>query len=245
MILILGSSHDDVLYFESIMNNKREDKIYDRYPVIYGTIYNQDVALVSEIYTSYVANAVTLHMMEKYFIILVFCVGTCVAYSDDWKLGDIAVSKELVLGDVDQSAVKPVRLGQIPDFPARLGTPRDVSSFLMPAIDSRNILNYHTANYVSSNSFFTNYSELEHLLVNGRLCAFDDHIVLDCTSGGVALACALKNVPFACLKVVERNLGELVDFESYAKVLEVFADVGKAVISAIGSIGRNDVLEEN
>lgn len=244
MILILGSSHDDILYFESIMNNRREDKVFDRYPIIFGTIYNQDVALVSEIYTSYVANAVTLHLMEKYFIILVFSVGTCVAYSPDWKLGDIALSSQVLLGDVDQSFVKPVKLGQVPSFPERFLVSRDVSSFLVPTIESRSITNYHLANYVSSNAFYTRKEDLQHLLINGRLCAFDDHIVLDCTSGGVALACALKNVPFACLKAVERNLGELVDFESYSAVLKVYADIGRTIVITIGSIGRNDVLEE-
>ena len=29
MILILGKTHDDILYFENIMHNKQEEKVFE------------------------------------------------------------------------------------------------------------------------------------------------------------------------------------------------------------------------
>ena len=59
MIVILGSTHDDVLYFESVMTNRRDETLFDIYKLEYGTIFNQDVVLVYDVYTSYVSGIVT------------------------------------------------------------------------------------------------------------------------------------------------------------------------------------------
>ena len=46
MILIIGSHHDDILYFESVMSNKRTETVLDKYVVTIGTIFNQSVVLL-------------------------------------------------------------------------------------------------------------------------------------------------------------------------------------------------------
>lgn len=45
MILIIGQTHDDILYFENIMHNKENEELFNTIPLITGTIYNQDVCL--------------------------------------------------------------------------------------------------------------------------------------------------------------------------------------------------------
>ena len=81
MILILGSTHDDILYFESVMTNKKEEKIFDRYSLIFGTIFNQEVVVAYDLHTSYISTFITAYIIQKYFIVLVFVVGRCIAYS--------------------------------------------------------------------------------------------------------------------------------------------------------------------
>ena len=102
MILILGSTHDDILYFESVMTESHEETIFDIYKIQVGKISNQQVILAYDIYTSYMSSLVTNYILAKYFVILVFVVGKCVTYNSDFKTGDIAVSKRVILGDVDQ-----------------------------------------------------------------------------------------------------------------------------------------------
>ena len=102
MILIVGSQHDDILYFESVMSNKKTELILGQYTVTVGTIFNQGVVLVDQIKTNYVSSALILHLIEKYFIFLIFNVGRCVAYTHDIKPLEIALSQRIVAGDVDQ-----------------------------------------------------------------------------------------------------------------------------------------------
>ena len=85
MILILGSHHDDILYFESVMSNKRTETVLDKYKVTIGTIFNQSVVLADGVETNYLSSALTLYLIEKYFVFLVFVVGKCVAYTHDIK----------------------------------------------------------------------------------------------------------------------------------------------------------------
>ena len=102
MIMIIGSQHDDILYFESVMSNKREETVLDKYKVTIGTIFNQSVVLVDQVKTNYVSSFLTLYLIEKYFVFLVFVVGRCVAYTHDLKPLDIVISKRIIPGDVDQ-----------------------------------------------------------------------------------------------------------------------------------------------
>ena len=228
MILILGSSHDDVLYFESILTKKRNEEIYNRYPAVFGRLFNQDVVLVYDIYTNYVASLVTNYLINKYFILLAFCVGTCVSYSDDIEFGTIAVSNQVLLSDIDQIGNKPVRLGQIPN----------------KAMAIRTYIQFFDSTYLSSNTYFYKESQLEPLLVQGELTSIKKNIVFDCTYGGVALACYLNNISCIAIKVVETHFQTPTDYLDYSKILESYATVGKIIVTSIGDIGRTDILEE-
>ena len=64
MILIVGSQHDDILYFESVMSNKKTELILGQYTGTVGTIFNQGVVLVDQIKTNYVSSALILHLIE-------------------------------------------------------------------------------------------------------------------------------------------------------------------------------------
>ena len=67
MIMIIGSQHDDILYFESVITNKREELVMGKFKVTIGTIFNQAVMLVDQVKTNYLSSALTLYLIEKYF----------------------------------------------------------------------------------------------------------------------------------------------------------------------------------
>ena len=60
MIMIIGSQHDDILYFESVITNKKEELIMGKFKVTIGTIFNQAVMLVDQVKTNYLSSALTL-----------------------------------------------------------------------------------------------------------------------------------------------------------------------------------------
>ena len=243
MILIVGSQHDDILYFESVMSNKKTELILGQYTVTVGTIFNQGVVLVDQIKTNYVSSALVLHLIEKYFIFLIFNVGRCVAYTHDIKPLEIALSQRIVAGDVDQINEDDVKFGQIPGFEQVFNCQKDVISYLSDAFEKRTYSKIKVSNYVSTSVEYHRASQVDHLKECEHLLGFSSNIVLDTNSAGIALAASLKKVAFVSVKVVERYIDGTKDINTYLKALKEYTNVGKAVVTCIGDIGHNEVIE--
>ena len=150
MIMIIGSQHDDILYFESVITNKREELVMGKFKVTIGTIFNQAVMLVDQVKTNYLSSALTLYLIEKYFIILVLVVGRCIAYTKDLKPLDIVISKHVILGDVDQVNEDNVKYGQIPGFEQIFDASEDVVSYIESAFEKRTFSTFKEANFIST-----------------------------------------------------------------------------------------------
>ena len=243
MILIVGSQHDDILYFESVMSNKKTELILGQYTVTVGTIFNQGVVLVDQIKTNYVSSALILHLIEKYFIFLIFNVGRCVAYTHDIKPLEIALSQRIVAGDVDQINEDDVKFGQIPGFEQVFNCQKDVISYLSDAFEKRTYSKIKVSNYVSTSVEYHRASQVDHLKECEHLLGFSSNIVLDTNSAGIALAASLKKVAFVSVNAVKRYLDGTKDINTYLKALKEYTNVGKAVVTCIGDIGHNEVIE--
>ena len=86
-------------------------------------------------------------------------------------------------------------------------------------------------------------SQVDHLKECEHLLGFSSNIVLDTNSAGIALAASLKKVAFVSVKVVERYIDGTKDINTYLKALKEYTNVGKAVVTCIGDIGHNEVIE--
>ena len=244
MILILGSTHDDILYFESVMTNKKEEKLLNIYPLTFGSIFNQEVVLVHDVYTSYISSFITSYIIQKYFVVLVFVVGKCVSYSEDVKAGQIAVSKRVILGDVDQVKEANVKLGQIPHLPRSLESSDEVIGYINSALEKRSFASHTIATFISANAILEKKEKIQPLIINDFVLGHKTNIVFDCTSGGVFLSCALYNIPVVAIKVVEKYVDEPSTTDNYIGVLKQYSSVGRAIVTCIGDIGRNDIMKE-
>ena len=244
MILIVGSQHDDILYFESVMSNKKQELVLGQYPVTVGTIFNQGVVLVDQIKTNYVSSALVLRLIEKYFIFLVFNVGRCVAFTKEIKPLEIAVSQRVVAGDVDQINEDDVKFGQIPGFEQVFNCQNDIIGYLSDAFEKRTFSKIKLCNYVSTSVEYHRPEQVNHLKECEHLLGFANNVVFDSNSSGVALACALKKVAFVSVKVIERYIDGPKDINTYLKSLKEYTNIGKAVVTCIGDIGHNEVITE-
>ena len=244
MIMIIGSQHDDILYFESVITNKKEELIMGKFKVTIGTIFNQAVMLVDQVKTNYLSSALTLYLIEKYFVILVLVVGRCIAYSKDLKPLDIVISKHVVLGDVDQVNEDNVKYGQVPGFEQVFDASEDVVSYLESAFEKRTFSVYKEANFISTSVDYHKPGQIYDIEEFEHVLGFDNNVVFDTNTGGAALACNLTKVPFVSIKVVERYLDKNSDVNTYLKAMKEYVNIGKAVVTCIGDIGRNEIITE-
>lgn len=244
MIMIIGSQHDDILYFENVVANKREETVLGKFKVTIGTIFNQEVLLVDQVKTNYLSSALTLYLIEKYFVILVLVVGRCIAYTKDLKPLDICLSRNVVAGDVDQINEDNVKFGQIPGFNQVFESSKDVVSYLSTAFEKRTYSAYKEANFVSTSVDYHRKEQVKELAEFSHVLGFENNVVFDNNSAGVAMASELSKVPFVAIKVVERYIDDNSDVNTYLKAMKEYVNIGKAVVTCIGDIGRNEIIGE-
>ena len=244
MILIIGSTHDDILYFESVMTNKREEKILNIYPLVFGSIFNQEVVLAYDMYTSYISTFITSYIIQKYFVVLIFVVGKCIAYTEDVKPGDIVISKRVILGDVDQIKEANVKLGQIPGLPRSLECREEVVGYITSSLEKRSYSRYEIATFVSANMILDRDAKINSLVMNDYVLGHKNSLVFDCTSGGAFFSAAMYKIPIISIKVAEVAINHETNSDTYINVLKQYSSIGRAVVTCIGDIGRNDIMKE-
>lgn len=244
MIMIVGSQHDDILYFESAMSNKKEEVVLGKYHITIGTIFNQSVLLVDQVKTNYISSALSIYLIEKYFIVLIFVVGRCVAFTHDIKPLEIAISKHIVTADVDQVNEDNIKLGQIPGFEQQFVCQDDVIEYLGNAFEKRTYSVYKNANYLSSNVDYHRVEQVGPFRECDHIYGFNSNVVFDSNSAGVAVAASIMKVAFVSVKVVERYIDERNSIDTYLDALREYTNIGKAIVTCIGDIGRNDVVTE-
>ena len=243
MILIIGSNHDDVIYFQSALKDVREEVILNKYRAKIGTILNQSIMVLQDVYTSYVSSALLTYIVEKYYVLMVFCVGTCLAQSKNLKVGDIAISEFATFGDVDQiRMIKGTGLGQIPGYPQMFFSHKELIKNMEEALNSVGENNYTLCTFMNSSYYRRDKQLIEELSLEDSVANKNKNTVLDGTTTGIALACHLFDIPYLAVKIVEGQAGEKTSIEDYMKVLEQYGVIGKAIIVCIGELSRNDVL---
>ena len=242
MIVIIGETHDDILYFDSVLANKREETILEKYKVSIGTIFSQEALIASYLFSSSLSSAILMNILDNYYVDLIISVGRCMSISKGIKNGDIIVSKKVIDANVDLTMFESVVVGQIPGFDRDFLVQEDIISYLSKGLERRISINYHHGTFLSSNNM--SQEMCEHLKNRKELFGLDNELLaIDQNSAGVAVACKLKGVPFVVAKVVENDLSIANNLQSYVNVLDKYIDLGKAVISTINDISRSDILE--
>lgn len=241
MIAIVGSTHDDILYFESIMVDKKKETIFKRYEVTIGTIFNQEVLLMYGLYTSVLSASLTNYILGKNYISLVINVGKCISLNPKYKTGDIVISSKVIDVNVDLTKVQNSEMGQIPGFDRVFEVQKDILFYTKDSINKRTYASGENVTFLSSDNLSDDV--LKKIKDNGTIFGLNDQLVFDSVSAGIALSCTLYDVPFIIVKAIERPLDKEASVDTYLSVLNGYIDLGKAVVSTVGDIGRSDILK--
>jgi len=243
MILLVGNNKDDLLYFETIISNKKHEVVLNKYPVTFGTISNQSVCLLCDVYTNILSSLIASYLIEKYYVLFVLKIGKMGTLSRVIKNSDVIISSKIKAIDVDITDLQGIRLGQIPSLEQVYDTKNEIYATLLNAFAKRTNIIARECTVLSSNVHYTEKRQLENIVYDDRIFGEDvNKVVFDSESFGLATACAVHEIPFVCLGVVVNHIGEEFDTHNYIGVLKQYSSVGKAVVSAIGDIGSTDVL---
>lgn len=244
MIVIVGDTHDDVLYFETVLANKKQEIILDLFKIQTGTIFSQEVLVLHNMSTNLLASSVLTYLIQTRIVDLVICVGKCISISENLKAGDVALSKNVIDANVDLSMFKDVGMAEIPGFSREFSVQDNLFNYLSESLGKRARINTDSVTYLSSDNMSKDM--IEFLKKHKTLFNENEvNFVLDHNSSGIALAATLSGVPFICAKVIEYGIDHSNNLKTYANVLTRYIDLGKGVIQTINDIGRSDIQERN
>lgn len=242
MIVIIGDTHDDILYFETVLANKEQKVILDRFKISIGTIFSQKVLVMRDMATSILSGAVLTHLLDNYVVDLVIGVGKCVAISNNLQPGNIALASNVIDTDVDLSMFKDVGMAEIPGFSREFSVQEDIFGYVAENLAKRPNIDFSRVSFLSSDNMSADMVSFlkEHKTMFAKN---DEKFVVDHNSAGLAMACALNGVPFIVAKVIEHGFDQSNNLRTYTNVLSRYIDLGKGVIETINNIGRSDILE--
>ncbi len=242
MILIIGTTKDDINYFEAQLKNKKEVVENNHIKVLLGDIFNQSVCLAYDVYSNYMSSAVTTYLIKKYDILAVFNVGSCHAFTDDLHAGDIVVSDVTLLGDVNLELIQKVKRGQIPGFNEGYIADSLFVNYIVEFAKDFMYGNVHNATFISCNKEYFDKEEIKDIKDDKVILGKDSSIVFESTCGGCAFASELFDVPYVSVKVVMEKIKDKITTQEMIKTIKESSKVGKLVTSTIAEIGRNDTV---
>ena len=245
MILLVGNNKDDLLYFETRINNKKEEIVFNKYRVVIGNISSQGVVLITDVYTNILSSALIGYLVEKYYILFVIKVGKCVTLSPSLHTGDVVISKRIIASDVDVCDLQGTELGQIPNFASSYEISNDLITMISNSFAKVSRVNISPVTYISSNTHYTETKQLEPFIHDDKIFTVDiESSVFDSESYGIALICQLYDIQFVSVNVVLNRVGDKFTTSNYIKVLKQYVNVGKSLVNAISEIGSNEVMRD-
>jgi len=242
MILVIGTSHDDILYFESKLRNKVYEKFMDSGVYFTGSIVGQSICVAYGLNTNYLSSVFTTFLLNKFNAPVVINVGMARAFTNDFKIGDVMVARDVCLGDVNLVNCTRVKLAQLPTMPQMLISDIYLVNLLNSIGGTLFINNVKSGTLISSSNYYTSIDELINLkITDGKeVLGKDRFIALDNEAGGIAVACYAFSVPFVSIKIIQYDIGkENYSKENFIKALKSYPDIGKLVTSLIAEISSN------
>lgn len=229
MILIIGTTQDDIIYYKNRMRIKEEGRISDKYPYYVGRLANKDVCLTYTGFSNLASGVVTSHMIAKFMPYLVIITGAVSTLNAKAKQSDLFIAEKVFLGDVDLRSYEEVKYGQIKNLPSFFSCDDDYIK-LIETINSRTE-NLHLLRgpLISTNTFYNN-AKVANDVLKEHFSNIESMTAFDTEAGGVAVACAIYSVPFLLLKVVSYHVGDEREFiTSLRKSIEAQPHIGYVI----------------
>ncbi len=230
MILILGSSEDDILYFVNRMHVTATEEFAHRTKAHVGEFARQQIVVSHTGNTMMMSSLMAGILIEKYHPYLVVNVGHAYSISPLLKQGDLFLAERVYLGQVDLTPISgKLRFGQVPG--ASLFThSEDMCLNILEMHNNREANKKMVRGFiVTSNQLMTTIDDVKGL-IGKHYKTVNGIIATDTEVGGIAVACQFFDVPLVCLKAITYEVGNQEQFVTRERIgVEMTPIVGNLV----------------
>lgn len=217
MILIIGTTEDDILYFKNRMRIMENGKIANKYPYFVGRMANKDVCLTYTGYSNLQSSVITGYMLEKFNPYIVIITGAVSTLNKRAQQKDLFIAERIYLGDVDFTSLDNLKFGQINNLPPFYSSDEDYIKMLEIINSKTENINLLRGPLISTNKYFNNRKEAEANL-SKNFASIESMLAFDTEAGGIVTACGMYDVPWLLLKVINYHVGDEIEFISAPRI---------------------------
>ena len=203
MIAILGETYDSLLGLRKSMDHgysEDEPSLVLDLPIFKGHIQGREVVCVTSGTTNYLSLASALSTIEKYHPSEMFVLGEASALSPLLHLGDIVIGNRVFIHGVNFHS-QGLAYGTIPGFQPFIYSSIELARTMEGLSASMGDIALMRGDIISGEKKIVDQEEFTSMIL--RRYAGKNHLCgYDCNSGGVALACQMRSIPFLPLRAV-------------------------------------------
>lgn len=217
MILIIGTTKDDIIYYKNRMRVKEEGKIANKFPYYLGRLANKDVCLTYTGYSNLSSSAITGYMLEKFTPYIVIITGAASTLNKKAKQKDLFIAERIYLGDVDLTSFDDIKFGQIKNLPPFFSSDEDYIKMIEVINSKTENLNLLRGPLISTNTYFNDKKKAE-AVISKNFGNIESMLAFDTEAGGIVTACGIFEVPWLLLKVINYHVGDEMEFISAPRI---------------------------
>ncbi len=201
MILLLGSSEDDIFYFRERLEMRHVRKISEGFSVVLGKLGSDEFCLCAVGSSNYLSALRTFYLINEYMPYIVINVGGAVSMKNSLHQGDLLIADRYYLHGVDHSRDGKSVYGQIPSMPPFFLSDGASNSRAEAAAYAIGGFYVERGYLLSGEKDYFDAAEFDgiikrHYSGSEKMSAYDN------ISAGIALACAVKEIALLTIKVI-------------------------------------------
>lgn len=226
MILILGTTPDDIIYFQNRMKLEKSGSIRGIHPYYVGRFADKDICVTFTGNSSLMSATITSYMITKFDPYVVFAVGTVYSASDGLKQGDYFIAERVYLGDVDYSAFEDLQFSQVIHMSNYYTSEDSYIKHLERLNSTAGNLTIMRGPLISMNRFFVDRKQAQKV-IDRQESYLGGRTAFDTEMGGIVASCRFYEVPWILLKAVSYEIGKDDQLLSFVrKGLEAQPNIG-------------------
>lgn len=206
MILILGSTNDDLVYLKNKLVGLSTEYILGNHEVYIGKLLNREVVLSTLGFGQSMAMLVTSMIIERYHPYIIFNIGTVASIHPRLKQGDLFIATRIYSYDVDFSAIGKYKFGQVPNYPQFFNSDSDLIMKVLSINGEHKNRRIVEGILLSGNTFVIDQKRLNYVMKNNYI-KLEGVAAIDTEAYGMAMAAHCYSLPFLCFRVCSFEVG--------------------------------------
>ena len=206
MILLLGTTPDDILYYKSRMKISKQGKVTNGHPYYIGMFAGKEIALTYTGNSNLMSATIASVMIKEYEPYLVIAIGSLYSASPKLKQGDLFIAERLYMGDVDYSSFEDLYFSQALHMSSYYTSEDQYLKYIEILNSQSQNLNLVRGPIISMNRFFVNLDEAQKV-IDKQIDFLGGATAFDTEAGGIVAACNFFGVPWLLLKAVSYEIG--------------------------------------